>query len=98
MSVRVGGLEQIRLLRGHAAERVTGAGAGDGAFVAMHTAVVADLQEERAVAETIAALDALRTTDACTETQKMKDWKNSFYFPVFDQAKQEKSGVLIVVR
>ena len=63
-SVRVRGLEQIRLLGRHAAERVSGAGAGDGALVAMDAAVMADLEEERAVAETVAALDALRAADA----------------------------------
>ena len=58
------GLEQIGLARGHAAEGLGRTGARYGAFVAMHATVVADLEEQRAVAETIATLDTLRAADA----------------------------------
>ena len=57
-------LQQIRLVGRHAAEGVAGADLGDGAFVAVHAAVVPHLQEERAVAEAVAALDALGAADA----------------------------------
>ena len=58
------GLEQIRLVRRDTAEGVGWANFGDGALVAIDAAVVADLEEERAVAETVAAFDALRASDA----------------------------------
>src|SRR5512146_2013247 len=58
------GFEQVGLGGRHAAERVTGADFGDGALVAVYAAVVADLQEERAVAEPDAALDAFGAADA----------------------------------
>ena len=43
---------------------IGGTSPGDGTLVAVHTAVVADLQVERAVAEQGAALDALAAADA----------------------------------
>ena len=64
ISVGVRGLQQIRLGRRHAAEGIRWTSAGNGAFVAMDAAVVTDLQEERAVAETIASLDAFCAADA----------------------------------
>lgn len=48
----------------HAAERVARADFGNGAFVAIDAAVVADLKKERAVAEPVAALDAFGAPDA----------------------------------
>jgi len=57
-------LQQIRLARGHATESVARTGAGDGALIAMDAAVVTDLQEERAVSKTVAALDTFRAADA----------------------------------
>ena len=61
MSIR---LQDIRMAHRHAAEGVPRAGAGDGALVAVDAAVVPDLEEERAVAETDASLDALSAADA----------------------------------
>ena len=57
-------LQQVRLVRGHPAEGVAGADFGDRAFVAVQAAVMPHLQEERAIAETVAALDAFGAADA----------------------------------
>lgn len=62
--MRMRGLEQIRLLGRHPAKGVSRTCAGYGALVAVNTAVVANLQKERAVPETIAAFNTLRTADA----------------------------------
>jgi hypothetical protein len=59
-----GGLQQIRVIGWHPAEGVPGADLGDCALVAVHTSVMSHLQEKRAVAESIAALDALGAADA----------------------------------
>jgi len=48
----------------HAAEGVPRAGFRDGAFVAVETAVVANLEEKGAVAEAVASLGASGATDA----------------------------------
>ena len=58
------GLQQVGMIGRHAAEGVAGADLGDRAFVAVHAAVVPHLQEERAVAEAVAALDTLGAADA----------------------------------
>jgi hypothetical protein len=48
----------------HAAEGVAGADFGNGAFVAVHATVVADLQEKRPVSESVAAFDTLGAANA----------------------------------
>src|ERR1019366_1911051 len=73
-----GGLQQIRVIGWHPAEGVTGADLGDGALIAIHTAVVPHLQEKRAVAEAITALDTLGAAD----TQPLVD--RVFVIGVFD--------------
>ena len=62
--MRMRGLEQIRLPGRHPAKGVARTCASYGALVAVNTAVVANLQKERAVPETIAAFNTLRTADA----------------------------------
>jgi hypothetical protein len=52
------------MIHRHAAEGLAGTGAGDGALVAVEAAIMADLQEKRAVAEAVAALDTFGATDA----------------------------------
>jgi hypothetical protein len=59
-----GRLQQVRLVCGHAAEGVAGADFGDRALITVHAAVMPHLQEERAIAEAVAAFDALGATDA----------------------------------
>ena len=59
-----GRLQQIGLIGRHPAEGVAGANLGNGAFVAVDAAVVPHLQEERAVAETVTALDAFGAANA----------------------------------
>ena len=71
---------------GHAAERVAGTGARDGAFVAADAAVVADLQEEGAVAETVAAFDALGAADAQLFVNRV------FVIRVFDEGALDGTG------
>ena len=85
-SMGVFGLEQIRLARGDAAEGVGRAGAGNGALVAMHAAVMADLQEERAVAETITAFDAFGAPDAERLVNRV------FVIGVFDERAFDSGG------
>ena len=80
------GLEQIGLARGHAAEGLGRTGARYGAFVAMHATVVADLEEQRAVAETIATLDTLRAADAERLVNLV------FVIRIFDERAFDRSG------
>jgi hypothetical protein len=48
---------------GHAAESIAGADLRDGAFVAINATIMAHLQEQRTIAESVAALDALGATN-----------------------------------
>jgi len=58
------GFEQVRLASGHTPERITGAHLRNSALVAVNATIVAHLEEERAVAEPVTALNALRASDA----------------------------------
>ena len=80
------GFEQVGLARGYAAEGVGRTGAGDGALVAMHAAVVADLQEQRTVAEAVAALDAFGATDAKILVDRV------FVIRIFDEGAFDGDG------
>jgi hypothetical protein len=59
-----GRLQEVRLVCRHAAEGVAGADFGDRALIAVNAAVMPHLKEERAVAEAVAALNALGAADA----------------------------------
>src|ERR1035438_8048026 len=77
-----GGLQQIRVIGWHPAEGVPGADLGDCALVAIHTAVVANLQEKRSITEAITALDTLGAAD----TQPLID--RVFVIWVFDRSEE----------
>ena len=57
-------LQQVGMGRRHPPERIARADLRDSALVAVYAAVVADLEEEGAVAEPVAAFDALGAADA----------------------------------
>jgi hypothetical protein len=57
-------VQQVGLVGRDAHEGVRGAGRGDGALVAVEAAVMADLEDEGAVAVILAALDADAAGDA----------------------------------
>ena len=59
-----GSTDQIRLLCRYPLDGPGRTLDGDGTFVAMNTAIMANLQVQRAIAKRAAALDAFRTTDA----------------------------------
>jgi hypothetical protein len=58
------GLEQIGSARRHAPKGIPGAHLGNGALVAVHTAIMAHLEEERPVAKTVAAFHAFGAANA----------------------------------
>src|SRR5580765_1873376 len=57
-------LQEIRVLARDAPKGIAGTDFGNGAFVAIEAAVVADLEEKRAVAEAVAPFHTLGATDA----------------------------------
>lgn len=58
------GLQQVGLAGRYAAEGVPGADFGDRALVAVQATIVPHLQEQRAIAKSVAALDAFGATNA----------------------------------
>jgi hypothetical protein len=57
-------LQQIRMIRGNAPERVAWANLCDGAFVAVYAPIMTHLQEQRAVAKPIATFHAFCASNA----------------------------------
>ena len=79
-------LEPVRLAGRYALNRIGGAGASNGAFVAVDAPVVPDLQMQRAVAEHRTAFHALGATD----TERFVNCV--FVVRVFDKLSFDRAG------
>ncbi len=80
------GFEQVRMIHRHTAEGVAGTHFGNGAFIAVQTAIVAHLHEERPIAEAIAAFDTFGAPDA----QSLVD--HVFEIGVFHERSFDRGG------